>query len=1137
MKSPSHIISYLILFITIFLSAAPSVRALPVATYRTESVLAGGNWVKVSVKESGIHFLSASELKRMGFNDISRVRVHGYGAKRLPDKLDASYIDDLPEVPVHVGSRGLYFYAEGPVSFGVTLSKNTSERYSYLLRQKINPYTTEGYYYLTESDSPGRAVAQQPTRAEVAVTDRFTDIVYHERELFNPGETGLDMLGEDFIASPTQSFTFDLPDRVADRDVWLECSFFAHSKSDTRIVLSVNDKALPYTSSDQIMGVTDSYTHAEYCTSSKSVTLEGERARVTVTHSRAAVPSMARLNYLTLNYTRYLTLRNGKLDFHLTDQGGKLGGATASTRVWDVTDAVNPVEMTLGQDADGSTTWFPVAKGLRRYIAWNEEAGFPAPTFVGKIAPQNLHGEATPDMVIFTHANWISQAERVAELHRNSADSLRVLVVEENTVYNEFSSGSPDANALRKMLKMFWDRSTASAPHRLRYALIMGRSLYDNRRLMSTTKALGYPLLPGWQTDNCLSDNTSYPSDDIYAMLSDGAGENLQSDYLCIGIGRMPVTSLADARNVVDKLVAYVTAPINSTWKNRVIMVADDGNQGKFMKHSETQIANAVASNGGSRAFFQKVYLDAYEKSNSTYPGARSDMFRMLTEGAVWWNFAGHANPSSWTGDGLMTYSDINNLYLKHFPFTVAATCDFLRWDSRTISAAEILYRTPSSGIIGAISATRPAYIDANGDLLNYLGNHMLALDEDGRNLPIGEIYRRTKNNSTSDDIWHNSNKLRYVLMGDPAMRLCVPVRRVVLEEINGVVPDLENQPCMMAGQDVKLTGYVADEHGNHVSDFTGTLSLTLYDAEYSTTSHGYGEGEAVTFEQQGRRLQAKIDSIRGGRFETTLVMPGDIAHNFRPAALNMYAVASDGRDAIGVNRDFYVFGFDENAIRDSIPPVIQDFYLNHSSFASGDVVNSTPVVIARVSDNRSINLSSSGIGHQMLLTIDGRSLTDVPLYFTPYSDGTPGGTIVYQLEELAEGLHDLRLRVWDTSGNSTSSSVDFTVGRDVAPKLFDVYTDANPATTSTNFYLTHDRPDELITITIEVFNLMGRPIWSTTITGMSDTLRSFPVNWNLTDMAGRRVNRGIYLYRASMTDSDGITSATEARRLAVTAP
>lgn len=1119
------------LILTVVLAALSPLRAqaLPADTYAPESVLARGLWVKVSVRESGIHFISAADLRRMGFADVTKVSVNGYGALRLPDVLDTSYIDDLPLTQQVATDRGIYFYATGPTAINASADLRLS--------QSQNPFTTAGYYYLTDSRPDHRGPSPQEQTATREQTESGRAIVYHEADLFNPGETGHDMLGEDFTLNASKLFTLNMPQRAEGTTVRLDCAFNALSPSASRIVLSVNDKALPYSSTDQIGGTTDTYTHSIQAVTGKTFEMEGDMARVNVTHSRTVTPRMARLNYLTINYTRRLTMADGEFEVFLRDAGGLLADADATTHVWDITDPLDIIEMATSASSDNRLGWLPARDGIRRYVAWSESGKYPSPAVVGVVGNQNLHAQDVPDMVIFTPSDWISQAVRVADLHRRSADSLRVLVVDVEMVYNEFSSGSADVNAFRKMLKMLWDRSNPDEQHRLRYALLMGRSSFDNRRLMATTRTLGYPLLPCWQSDNALSDNSSYTCDDILTMLADGAGAQPEVDYQCISVGRMPVTSLTDARNVVDKLIAYTESPINSNWKNRAIMVADDQNQGKFIIHSEQQIENAQKTPGGRNVIFQKVYLDAYERSNSTYPGARSDMFRMLTEGAVWWNFAGHANPSSWTGDGLMTYTDINNLYIKHYPFTVAATCDFLRWDSHTISAAEILYRTPNSGIIGAISATRSALIDRNGTFLEHLGDHMFALDTDGRNLTIGEIYRRTKNNSAANGTWRDSNKLRYVLMGDPALRLCLPSRRIVLESINGVEPDLDNQPTMMAAQDITLKGYVADENGSLIDDFDGRLMLTLYDAEYSTTSHGYGEGERITFEQQGKRLQEKIDSVCSGRFETTLVMPSDIAHNFRPAALNMYAVDSDGRDAGSVNRDFYVFGFDENAVADTLAPVIESFYLNHPSFAGGDIVNKAPVAIARISDNRSINLSSAGIGHSMLLTIDGRSLTDTPLYYTPSSDGTPGGTIVYQLGSLEEGLHTLRLRIWDTAGNSASDEFEFTVGRDITPRLYDLYADANPASVSTNFYLTHDRPDALITVSIEVFDLLGRPVWTSTMTGMSDTLRSFPVNWDLTDKAGRRIGRGIYLYRASITDSDGFSSATETRRIAVTAP
>ncbi len=88
------------------------------------------------------------------------------------------------------------------------------------------------------------------------------------------------------------------------------------------------------------------------------------------------------------------------------------------------------------------------------------------------------------------------------------------------------------------------------------------------------------------------------------------------------------------------------------------------------------------------------------------------------------------------------------------------------------------------------------------------------------------------------------------------------------------------------------------------------------------------------------------------------------------------------------------------------------------------------------------------------------------------------------------------------------------------------------------NFYVTHDRPDRDLTVTIEVFDMMGRRLWQATQNGRSDMFQSMPITWDLTDFGGRRVGRGIYLYRATVSDDNsGDKTATEARRIAVTAP
>jgi flagellar hook assembly protein FlgD len=103
-----------------------------------------------------------------------------------------------------------------------------------------------------------------------------------------------------------------------------------------------------------------------------------------------------------------------------------------------------------------------------------------------------------------------------------------------------------------------------------------------------------------------------------------------------------------------------------------------------------------------------------------------------------------------------------------------------------------------------------------------------------------------------------------------------------------------------------------------------------------------------------------------------------------------------------------------------------------------------------------------------------------------------------------------------------------------LAPDIADVYCLGNPASDETAFYVKHNRPDAVVSITIEVYDLMGRKVWGTTQSGRSDMYTSTPVTWDLIDSGGRRVPRGIYVYRATIS-TDGIKEATKSKKLAVT--
>ena len=67
------------------LTGIPALHALSPDFYAASSRLASGYWVKVSVTQSGMYCLTDQQLRQWGFSDPSRVKVYGYGARRLPD--------------------------------------------------------------------------------------------------------------------------------------------------------------------------------------------------------------------------------------------------------------------------------------------------------------------------------------------------------------------------------------------------------------------------------------------------------------------------------------------------------------------------------------------------------------------------------------------------------------------------------------------------------------------------------------------------------------------------------------------------------------------------------------------------------------------------------------------------------------------------------------------------------------------------------------------------------------------------------------------------------------------------------------------------------------------------------------------
>ena len=1125
----------IIFSIAMCLAIAAGAHAFPTDTYAPASVLAEGKWVKISVEQTGLHLISVADLRAWGFTDPSKVRVYGYGGRRIPDHFTLNnYKDDLPQVQTQLTKRGIVFYGVGALTREEAGNDGTHFHTQ-------NPYSSLGYYYLSDRETEARAIPEEGRAPEADRITTFTDGVRHERDLVSAIKSGHRMVGEDFRFTPAQTFTFQMPGRVEGTQVWMQCDFYANVNSQPmRLSFAANGAELPSVATDRVRNCA-SDEDGDSCRIRKQFAADGETLRLSVSASTSGLVKTSNLDNISVCYTRRLAMPAGHtLLFSVPVGSPELAGATQSTVVWDVTD---PLDITRMKTADtaGGVAWTNEVYGRRSYAAWDENGTFLTPKIADRgLRNQNIHAMQTPEMVIITNPELRSQAERLASMHSTGADSISVAVLTPETIYNEFSSGSADYNAFRRMLKMFYDRSKANPDGpQLKYVMLMGAVSYDHRGITEEWRNLRATTLPVWQTDEARGESYSYSSDDPITFLEDNSGLLNGRDVMSVAVGRIPARSLAQARTFADRIISYHNNPPEGDWRNRVLLLADDGDGGIHLTQTEDEEKQMRSTDGGSLMTYHKVYLDAYQLQGGVTKVAREKLHNMLTDGVALWSYVGHGSTTALTAEGVFTLQDITGFYQKRPAFFYGATCSFLWWDSPTESALQNLTLNTQNGLVGGISAVRPVQIARNGPFTAVFGREVFDRDSNGRPRGMGEVLRRTKNSFLNE-----TNKMRYVMIGDPALPLAIPANTVKLDSINGIPVegfDSETEPpCLPALSKVRMTGSIEDAGGNPVRGFDGWLSLSLYDAETSFATIRGDYDNPFVADEQGERLFSGRTEVKDGRWTIEFYLPSEIADNYRPATMSAYAVTSDASaEAMGVDRRFYVYGQADNELADNEPPVIEFMYLNHESFEPGETINDTPMLLARVSDNIGLNMAANGLGHQMSLRIDDNiSLSDLSGSFTPAADGSASGDIAYQIPALAAGAHTATLKVWDIVGNSTSASVDFFVDPNKAPTIFDVYSDANPATVEANFFIRHNRPDAMLTVTIDIYTIGGRRVWSRSVKGRADMFETSPVNWNLTDDKGGRVGRGIYVYRATVTtegtaDTPGVSSSAT-RRIAV---
>jgi len=1105
----------------------------------TTSILSEGTVFKMTLPQTGIYRLTFQDLQDNTDLDVNaidprNIRIYGNPGGHLPLDNDLVRYDDVVENPIHVQGEEdgsfdsgdyILFYAEG--ADRLITDANTGLNY------EKNIYDRNNYYFLkVVNGGNAKRIKVKSSISTASHTEHSDKLIRHEVDETNLlgafGSTqgsGKQWFGETFTGDRDQSFGqfFNLQDYLPGSIAQIEALFVARSENLSDVTLNFAGRTFTERIGASNIGEIESI-YAREALFQEEVLLSTANPNVDLSYVTTTPDSKAWLDYIQLKYKQlssvpasgFISLIDTESPARMTS-GFRVSGNPEDLQIWDVTDldAVSAVNY----DNENTALSFGYEPGgkLRHFVAFKEATANLKPANFVKVDNQNVHGVERADLIIIYHPDFLEAAEKLAG-HRAQHDAMTVKLINIFEVYNEFAGGKADPVAIRDMARMLHQRDD-----RFRYMILLGDASYDYRGIVPNLDYQNF--VPTYQTDESLDPILGFPSDDFFGLLSDEEGGERMSGKLDIGIGRIPARDLDQALAVVDKIVSYDSGPDRyGEWRTNIGFAADDADTTSDRIHARDtdNIAKTTAENHPC-LLQKKTYFDAFVQESTPggarYPEANQAITDNINKGLLAFVYLGHGGPKGLSQERVIQISDVRNYSNRNrLPVFVTATCSFTGFDEPAfVSAGEHLINNPNGGAVAMFTTVRSVYASSNEKLTREIYNSIFDR-ENGLPLRLGDILIKGKNFASGASV---SNTRKFLLMGDPSMRIALPEDNIKITEFNGRLVDTSSVDTLGALGTARFKGHIEGFADQQVrTGFNGKIFITVFDkpTELKTLTND-NKGAPIPFTVKKNVLYKGIATVTNGEFEVAFIIPQDIDFEFGPGSIHLYATDENTTDAIGCYEKIVIGGSSGVAIDDNEGPEI-DIFFNDRSFTIGGQTNDQPLLIVDLADENGINLSSTSIGHDITATLEDRNGDRIVLneFYEPTIDKVGSGTVSYQMPQLEPGFHKIYLKAWDILNNSSEEMSEFMVVDPGEGFLDRVYNYPNPFSTNTQFTFEHDLVNTDLDIAIGIYTISGKLVKTIIENRYSQGSRLSDIYWDGRDDYGNKLAKGIYLYKINLS-------------------
>ena len=1143
----------------------------------SNSVLSTGDWFRFYVEKSGVYKISKSFLQSLGFNvnvDPRNIKIFGNGGRMLPLNNSTIYPYDLEENAIQfVGEEDgffdnsdyILFYAEGVDTW------NDESLTS------VNLFADKSYYYVTYSNSLGKRIQenQQPAGTPNITFSQFDDTLIYEKDLVNAGKVGRRWFGEQFNINEFQTFDFNIPNLDISQPIQLKVNTASRSFGNSSFNIKANNVNLGTLLFPQL----DSGSGIEGYESALNTVFNSTSSviSIAITYDNGGVPSSnGYLDFIKMEVKRNLTGFSKQFSFYNKQEQLNIGigeylisNASGIDQVWDITDLYN---VSSFSNSTGSNFSFKVTLGnKKKYVAVDlSDVYIPLRESNSVVVNQNLKGDIFKDAqgdfqdidyLIITPNFLLNQAERLADFHRNNS-GLIVRVVSLENIYQEFASGKQDVAAIRNFIKyVYWNASDVSK--RVKYVNLFGDASYDfKNRLFNNTNIV--PVFHGFNPFASEANNTSnfslyssFMSDDFFGLMDDGEGQMLGSfDGIDIAVGRMLVSSVDQAKDMVDKVIEYYDEKSYGRWRNNYVVYSDDADNSTdaTLQFGLNNLADVLTT---QKPFVnvKKIHADSYVQQvaagGERYPEAKKDFLDALELGALVFNYFGHGNEESLARERLFEKLDAQNLNNRYrYPLFITITCEFTRFDDpNRFTGGEYMYWNKKGGAIGLIATTRQIGVTTGFVMNNFLSENLYAFGS--YNYPtISEALRLTKLSTGSD------NRRVVFYIGDPALKLAIPRPKVVLTKVNDV-PVGQTLPVFQALSLMKISGEIRDENDALISGYNGDLAVQIFDKDYnrSTLANNgvryiigynnatnpptpiYGDLIIMNFSTLGETIFRGNASVVNGQFEFSFVVPQDIRIPVGNGKISFYAKRNSPNldNQTGYDRTIQIGGVNVNAASDTNPPTVR-LHMNDEGFVSGGITNCSPILLAFLEDENGIN-TASGIGHDIVAILDDDESNPYVLneYYETENDDYTNGFVRFPFRDLSPGLHTVLFKAWDVYNNLVTAEIQFNaVCSDDGLRIEKVLNYPNPFVSYTEFWFNHNMPFEPLDVQVQILTISGKLVKTINQQVVTEGFLCRDIVWDGKDDFGDKIGKGVYVYKLKVRSTTTGKSVEKYEKLVI---